>query len=62
MLIDLSSVARSLREDTFAASLARLRRLVAEQLLSTGTYTIQEGGRAFTITKTPQAGTEQQPR
>lgn len=62
MLIDLSSVARSLREDTFAASLARLRSLIAEQLQSTGTYTIQEGGRAFTITKTPQAGTEPQPR
>jgi len=63
MLIDLSGVARSLREDTFAAAIIRLRDQIAEQLRTTGTFTFQEGERAFTITvRKPTSGHEQPPR
>ncbi len=58
MLIDLSGVARSLREDTFAAALVRLRDEIRRQLQETGAYKIQEGGREFTITvpRPPEGG------
>ncbi len=50
MLVDLSGVARSLREDTFATALVRLRDEILRQLRETGAYKIREGGREFTIT------------
>lgn len=64
MLADLSRVASSLREDTFAAALARDRDQVLQQLRETGAYTIDEGGRKFTITIRPPSETsaEQTPR
>jgi len=50
MLADLSRVAETLREDTFAAALTRAREVIQRQLRESGTYTIREGGREFTIT------------
>jgi len=61
MLIDLASVARSLREDTFADVIARLRHEIQAQLRATGTYTVREGQRTFTITRAAEAG-DHQPR
>jgi hypothetical protein len=50
MLADLSAVAGSLREDTFAAKLSRLREEIQRQLRQTGSYKIREAGREFIIT------------
>lgn len=66
MLADLSRVASSLREDTFAAAFARLRGEIVRQLRETGAYTIREGWQEFTITvRRPSDGcppAEQPPR
>jgi hypothetical protein len=50
MLADTSRVAKSLREDTFAGTVARLRDHILQQLRETGAYTIREGNREFKIT------------
>jgi hypothetical protein len=50
MLSDVSRVTTSLREGTFAAIVARLREVIMKQLRETGSYTVREGGRTFTIT------------
>lgn len=49
MLTDLPRVANQLREGTFAATLARDREAIQQQLRDKGTYTIREGGLEFTI-------------
>lgn len=49
MLADLPQIASELREDTFAGAVARDREKIQLQLRETGTYTVQEGGRRFTI-------------
>lgn len=57
MLSDVSRVTTSLREGTFAAIVARLREVIMKQLRETGSYTIHEGGRTFTITvQRPEVG------
>lgn len=50
MLADLSRVTETLREDTFAAALTRAREEIQRRLRESGSYTIREGGREFTIT------------
>lgn len=61
MLADLSRVAETLREDTFAATFTRLREEIQRRLRESGSYTILEGGREFTITIPDRAGTPTEP-
>lgn len=61
MLADLSRVAETLREDTFAATFTRLREEIQQRLHEFGSYTIKEGGREFTITIPDHAGRSTEP-